>query len=284
MTFLDQAFPRVRSIFYLAPLQRFAFAAAAFLFLAPALNAQDAKAIVAAAVQTELAADRDDHSAFLYRDHDMTPDHDTLFYTVETQQGSLRKKLEDHGRPLSPDERRADDNRINALLNDTAAQQKARRDSNHDDNQAEQMLRLLPTAFLWTVASDDGKVVTLNFKPDPAYAAGAFDPEAKVLSAMGGQITVAKPENRIASIKGTLLSDVTFFGIFGRLHKGGSFDVIRKEVVPGHWQMTESHVHLNGHALFFKTIGSDEDEIRTSFKLSTAKTLQQAQEILKDVR
>ena len=257
--------------------------AVALLLLSPRLHAQDAKAIVSQAVQTELAADRDDHSAFMYRDHDITPDHDTLFYTVETQQGTLRKKLEDHGHPLSPAERQADEDRIHALLNDKAAQQKARHDSNHDDNQAEQMLRLLPTAFVWTIASDDGKTVTLNFKPDPAYAAGAFDPEAKVLSAMGGQITVARPENRIASIKGTLLSDVTFFGFFGRLRKGGSFDVIRKEVVPGHWQMTESRVHLNGHALFFKTIGSDENEIRSDFKLSTAKTLEQASEILQTI-
>ena len=258
-------------------------AAVTLVLLSRGLNAQDAKTIVSQAVQTELAADHDDHSAFMYRDHDITPDRDTLFYTVETQQGSLRKKLEDHGHPLSPVERQADEDRIRALLNDKAAQQKARHDSNHDDNQAEQMLKLLPTAFLWTIASDDGKTVTLNFKPDPAYAAGAFDPEAKVLSAMGGQITVARPENRIASIKGTLLADVTFFGFFGRLRKGGSFDVTRKEVVPGHWQMTESRVHINGHALFFKTIGSDENEIRSEFKLSTAKTLEQAGEILQTI-
>ncbi len=255
------------------------------LGFAPALSAraQDAKAIVTAAVQTELAADRNDHSAYMYRDHDITPDHDTLYYAVETPEGNLRKKLEDRGRPLSPDERRAEDARLRAQIADAAAMAKVRKDSSHDDNQAEEMLKLLPQAYLWTITKEDGNLVTLDFKPDPAFSPSGF--EAKVLSAMGGQITVARRENRIRSIKGTLLDDVTFFlGIGGRLRKGGSFEVQRREVAPGHWQMTETHVHIAGHALFFKTIGSQEDEVRTDFKPSPAQTVQQAGEILSHIQ
>jgi hypothetical protein len=253
-------------------------------FFSIATHAQDAKAIVATAVKTELAADRDDHTAFMYRDHDVTPDHDTLYYVVETHEGALKKKLEDHGRPLTPDERRDDDQKIQALVNDPAAMARIRRDSSHDDNQAEQMLRLLPTAFLWTVVSDTPSLVTLSFKPDPNFSPGVFDPESKVLGAMGGQITVERPGMHIASIKGTLLSDVNFFGFLGHLRKGGSFEVIRKDVAGGHWQMTEQHVHINGHALFFKTISSNEDELRKDFKISTVLGLPQAYDVLKDVK
>jgi hypothetical protein len=255
----------------------------AFLALAAAAHAQDAKSLVSTAVNNELAADKSDHAAFMYRDHDVTPDHDTLYYVVETPQGNLKKLLEDHGHPLTAEQRSADNARIAALLADPAAQAKARNASSHDDNQAVQMLRLLPSAYIWTIAGEEGNLVTLNFKPDPNFSPNSF--EAKVLSAMGGQIQVQKPEMRIASIKGTLLDDVTFgWGILGRLRKGGSFDVVRKEVAPGHWQETLSNVHINGRALFFKTIGSDEDETRTDFKPSPAQTLKQADEILKEIR
>jgi hypothetical protein len=253
-------------------------------FIPRATHAQDAKSIVAAAVKVELDSDRDDHTAFMYRDHDITPDHDTLYYVVETPQGVLKKKLEDHGRPLTPDERREDDQKIQALVNDPAAMARLRRDSSHDDNQAEQMLRLLPAAFLWTIVSDTGNLVTLSFKPDPNFSPSVFDPEAKVLGAMGGQITVTRPDMHIASIKGTLLSDVNFFGFLGHLRKGGSFEVIRKDVAGGHWQMTEQHVHINGHALFFKTISSNEDELRKDFKISTVPGLPQAYDVLKEVK
>ena len=77
-----------------------------------------------------------------------------------------------------------------------------------------------------------------------------FDPdgmEAKVLSAMAGQITISKPQMRIRSIKGTLVDDVRIgFGVLARMHKGGSFQVERREVVPHHWQVTESRVHILG--------------------------------------
>ena len=258
--------------------------ALAFAFVLTSIaHAQDAKAIVTAAVQRELRSDREDHTAFQYRDHDVTPDHDTLVYTVETPQGSLRKRLEDHGRPLDAAEREADNQRIRARLADRAAQSKAQKDSSSDDNQAEQMLKLFPVAYTWTVVSEQGNLVTLNFKPDPNFSPSGF--EAKVLSAMGGQIVVERPDNRIRAIRGTLLDDVTFFlGIGGRLQKGGSFAVERREVAPGHWQMTETHVHIGGHALFFKSIGSQEDETRTDFKVSNAKTLAEANDLLNHIQ
>lgn len=241
---------------------------------------KDPKAIVTDAVKTELDADHTDHSAYIYHDHDVTPDHDTLYFTVETPEGNLRRKLEDHGRPLTPAERKADDDRIRTQLNDKNLQAKLRRDSAHDDEQAEQMLKLLPVAYLWTLASEQGDLITLNFKPDPAFTPDSL--EARVLSAMAGQIVVARGDNRIRTIRGSLVADVKFgFGILGRLSKGGTFQVERREIAPHHWQVTDSHVNIEGHALFFKTIGSQEDETRTDFRPSPAQTLQQAFEIIK---
>jgi hypothetical protein len=250
--------------------------------LTATLNAQEPRQIVATAVNNELASNKADHSAWQYFDHDVTPDHDTLSYMVETPQGNLHKLLKDHERVLTPDQRAFDEQRNQTFLNDRAAQQKARNNAGHDDNQAEQMLRLLPEAYLWTIASESGNLITLNFKPDPNYSPKSF--EARVLAAMGGQIVLQRPEMRIVSIKGTLLEDVNLLGgLLARLRKGGTFGYTRREVGPGHWQMVTSTVHINGHALFFKTIGSDEDETRSDFKPSPAQTLQQANEILKEI-
>ncbi len=236
---------------------------------------QNAKAIVSSAVQTELNADRTDHTAYIYRDRDVTPDHDTLYQVIETPGGNLRRKLEDHGKPLSPEERKAEDDRIAKLLADKSLQAKEQRDGARDDEQAEQMLKLLPEAYIWTIAGEQGDLVTLNFRPDPNFTAANM--EARVLSAMAGQIVVARGDNRIRTIRGSLVADVKFFlGIGGRLKQGGTFQVERREVAPHHWQVTDSHVKIEGHALFFKSIGSVEDETRSDFKPSPAQNLQQA--------
>jgi hypothetical protein len=249
---------------------------------APQIRAQqsaESKNLIQQTVQTELASDRSDHTAFQYYDHDVTPDHDTLFYTVETPQGVLKRKIDDHGKPLNAEERRGDDLRLHALAADRNAQIKLQKDSQHDDSQAEQMLELLPNAFLWSFAEERGDLIELNFKPDPAYVPDTM--ESRVFAAMAGQVVVNRREKRIYTIRGTLIQDVKFgFGIFGRLKQGGTFEVERREVVAGHWQMTESHVHLVGKALFFKTIGSQEDETRFDFQIAEAKTMQQAYDAL----
>ena len=242
---------------------------------------RDPRAVVAAAVKTELNSNHTDHTAYMYYDHDVTPDHDTLFYVVETPNGNLKKKLQDHGRPLTPEERKADDDRIAKLMADKNAQLKEQKDASHDDEQAEAMLKLLPTAFIWTITGEQGDLTTLDFKPDPSFT--PTDSESRVLSAMAGQITVAKGDDRIRSLKGTLTQDIRFGMGLAKLHKNGFFQVERREVGGHHWQITESNVKIEGHALFFKTIGTIEDETRSEFKISTAQNLQQAYEILRDI-
>ena len=250
------------------------------LTLLPAAHAQqDPRALVASAVQSELHANHTDHTPFIYRDHDITPEHNTLFFTVETPLGNLRRQLEDHGKPLTPEQRKTDDERIHALMTDKNLQQKQQRDNAHDDQQAEEMLKLLPTAFLWTLVSEKGDLITLDFKPDPAFQPTSM--ESRVLSTMAGQIVIARGDNRIRTIRGVLVDDVKFFlGIGGRLKKGGGFQVERREVAPHHWQVVETHTKIEGKALFFKSIGSIEDEVRTDFHISPAQNLEQAHEII----
>jgi hypothetical protein len=244
-------------------------------------EAGDAKEIVTAAVKTELEADRNDHSAYMYRDHDVTPDKDTVYLVVETPEGSLKRKLEDHALPLSADQRHVEDLRIHAFVNDKSVQEKQRKDSAHDDEQAEAMLKLLPVAFAWTIQNETPERVTLGFKPDPTFKPTSM--EARVLSTMAGEIVVARPSNRIEHIKGQLTDDVKIgYGLLGRLKQGGTFNVERREIVPGHWQITATHVHIDGRALLFKTIGQQEDETKTGFKPSPSTTLEQAQAVLSE--
>ncbi|WP_125485111.1 hypothetical protein [Edaphobacter aggregans] len=240
-----------------------------------------AQAIVRAAVQTELTADRDDHSRWRYRDLYSNPDGEFLFHVVETDHGSIKKKLKQNGQPLTPDQLRAEDARIQSFVNDPAQQAKQRKDGEQDDKRAENMLRLLPDAFLWTVKSDAPDAVTLAFTPDPDFTAPSM--EARVFAAMAGEIVVSKPQNRIQSIKGKLIHDVKFaYGLFGRMYQGGTFNIERRELAPKVWQITESHIHIDGHVLLFKNIHEQEDEVKTDFRPTPpATTLEQAATILK---
>jgi predicted metalloprotease with PDZ domain len=48
------------------------------------------------------------------------------------------------------------------------------------------------------------------------------------------------------------------------------------------WQIVETHVHIEGKALFFKTIGEQQDEVQTEFtQVPPGTTLEQAVEMSK---
>ena len=240
-----------------------------------------AQQIVRAAVKVELAADLADHSRWQYRDLNHKPDGEALYEVVETDHGAVKKKLKHDGHPLTPDELKAEDARIQSFVNDPDQQAKQRKDGEQDDKRAENMLRLLPDAFFWTVKNDAADTVTLAFVPNPDFPAPSM--EARVFAAMAGEIVINKSQNRIQTIKGKLIRDVTFgWGLFGRMNEGGTFNVERRELAPGIWQITESHVHIDGHVLLFKTISEQEDEVKSDFRRTPpATTLEQAATILK---
>jgi hypothetical protein len=59
--------------------------------------------------------------------------------------------------------------------------------------------------------------------------------------------------------------------------------VERRQTGGGIWQITETHVHIDGHALLFKSIAEQEDDVKSKFRqLSKDVSLEQAeQELLK---
>jgi hypothetical protein len=234
---------------------------------------QDARAFVQKAVQNEMAKDLADHSHWLYIEVDQKPEHPVRQWVADTANGSLKRILQIDGYRLSPADQLQ---RMNRFLSDPSAQAKQRKSGAHDDKEAAEMLKLLPRAFLWTRVGEKGNNVLLHFRPDPSF--NPPDLESKVFAAMEGDMAVDKSQMRIASLKGKMIKDVTIFGgILGRLNAGGTFDVERRETGGGVWQITETHVHINGHALLFKTISEQEDDVKWDFKeLPAGVTMEQA--------
>jgi len=234
---------------------------------------QDARQFVEHAVKNELAKDEVDHSRWLYLEVDQKPEHPVKQWVADTSNGSLKRILQIDGHPLSPDEQQQ---RVNRFLSDPSAQARQHKSSAHDDQEAAEMLEMLPKAFIWTRKGEEGDNTILHFKPDPNFRPS--DLEAKVFAAMEGDMAVDTQQLRIASLKGKMIQNVKIFGgLLGELNAGGTFDVERRETGSGVWQITETHVHIQGHALIFKTISEQEDDVKSNFKqLPGNITMQQA--------
>ncbi len=234
----------------------------AFFLVCAAAHAQDPRSLVNQAVQTELAADAADHSRWLYFDVDRKPNSEIEQWVAETRGGDLQRVLENNGQKLTRSEQQS---RMENFIRDLGAQARQRKSGQHDDQQASEMLSMLPHAFIWTKTGAQGNTTILHFKPNPGFHPPTW--ESRVFAAMEGDMAIDNAQHRIVSLKGRLIHDVRFAGgLLGVLKAGGSFDVERRETGKGEWQITETHVHIEGHALLFKNISEDEDEEKSKFK------------------
>jgi hypothetical protein len=235
----------------------------------------DALQVLRNAVSAELEANHTDHSIWTYHDHDKTPDQDGTFLTIETRQGTLRRLIAINGEPLSASAAGAETQRIETYVHDPEAQAKARKNGAHDDAQAAEMLKMLPDAFIWSKVSETPEFITLRFQPNPGFSPP--DMQSRVMGAMTGEMVIARNGDRIRTLRGQLSYNVLIgFGLLAKLYKGGTFDVERRLVGDGHWQITETHVHIGGHALLFHSSGQQEDEVKTDWKPSLDDTLEAA--------
>jgi len=246
-----------------APFLVTAFASLVFVISsATPARAEDPKEIVQEAVNTEMEAGKSDHTKWIFYETDRKPGHTVKQWVAQTPKGSLERVLEENGRSTNEQEQKS---RIESFIQDGSAQEKQRKAGQQDDRESGKMLSMMPHAFLWEIASSQGDNITLHFKPNPAYHAP--DMESRVFAVTEGDMIVTKTEHRIATIKGRMTKAVKFAGgLFGSLDPGGTFDIERRQTGNGEWQITETHVHIHGHLLFFKTISDQEDDVKTKFK------------------
>lgn len=225
-------------------------------------HAQNPRDIVQQAVKTELSADNNDHSRWAFFETDRKPERAVRQWVAETREGNLRRVVELNGHPLATSEQKS---KMDAFVHDTSTRSRQRKNEHHDDEQAAELLRLLPDAFIWTYKGRVGANENLHFRPNPQFRPP--DLESKVFAAMEGDMLVDAEQHRIVSLKGKLVHDVKLFGGFlGSLAAGGTFDVERRMTGSHVWQITETHVHINGRVLLFKTISEQEDDVKTQFR------------------
>lgn len=230
--------------------------------------------MVATAVHIQIKAMENDHSVFLYHDHDVQPGKDKYAIVVQTaSHGSIHRVTRLNGKAIPLSQQKA---QVEHFVHSPQLQQKQHQNDQHDAKQVKQLLRMIPKAFLWSLHSESKQDITLAYKPNPNFHPP--NKEDRVFAAMAGQMVLDRKQHRIVSFNGKIIHNVDFFfGLLGRMDKGGTFSVHRRELQPHVWEIVSTHTDIHGHILLFKTINQNEDEHDTAFKKVPQNiTLQQA--------
>lgn len=253
------------------------------LLAAPRVShAQSAQDIVRKVVGNELWYSDHDHTRWIYEDDYQSPSKNQVKLVIQTPQGNLSEIVQSYGRTPPPPMHQADLTRMRRTVQDPSFRAQQRQNERHDDQQATNLLKMLPDAFIWHIDSREHGKIRLSYHPNPNFSPPTMS--SRVLAAMSGTMIVNERQMRLEDLFGRLDKPVEFgWGLFGRLNAGGTFQVIRSQIAPNEWQITETHVHISGHALFFKSIGDQEDEVTKDYHPAPdGVDLQKAQQMMLD--
>ncbi|WP_231581411.1 hypothetical protein [Silvibacterium bohemicum] len=229
--------------------------------------AADPVALVRRAVANELKPGNGAHP-YRYKLHKVDNNRVTTKEIIETKDGDVARLIEYDGHPLGPVANQDELDRLNNLLQHPEVQEHRHKREQADSNRANEMIRLLPDAFLYHFESMEqgpsGQAVRLSLKPNPAFHPP--DREAEVYAGMAGELWIDQQQERMVKLDVHLIDYVNFgWGILGKLYKGGSILVEQKDVGNDHWEQYHFKLNLHGKALMLKSLEFDTTEDETDF-------------------
>lgn len=225
--------------------------------------------------------DRERVSCWEYRVDKQTGPQTVVKEQIDTRQGPIFRLIASGGTPLTSDQQKQEDVRLDRLLHDTGEQQRVFQQQKDDEARVERLMQLMPAAFLYDYdGPPNGNQVRMKFRPNPSFVPPTY--EARVFHSLAGTVTVDAEKKRLIDMSGETIDRVDFaYGLLGHVEKGGKFEIHREPVTGSHWKTDLVAVHVQGKIVFFKTISKDQREARSEFRpVPTDISLAQARNLL----
>jgi hypothetical protein len=231
-------------------------------------------ALVRKTVETEIKANGTS-AKFMFRERKETPQGSETKLVIETREAMAAILIAINDRPLTSEQRVAEDARVNRFVNDPVELAKRQKQEKDAAEHIGRIMKALPDAFLYEYAGNEpakpglgkagGTLVRLNFRVNPNYVPPTH--VEQVLTGMQGYLLIDDGKFRIAKIDGTLQKEVGFgWGILGHLDRGGHFLVEQGDVGQGDWEITHMDLAFTGKVMFFKSLNIKSSEYETDFR------------------
>lgn len=184
---------------------------------------------------------------------------------VETTDGSMQRLISEDGKPLSENQRNAEDRRIMYLANHPDEFRRNVQRRKEDEARMPELLREIPNVFMFRSVDSVGEYTRIAFQPNPSFHEESY--QDRVIHAMAGMLIIHTADMRLSELDAHLERKVEFgFGILGVLRDKTNLSLVREEVSAGQWTTTKLRFHLDGSILLLKTISRDLNSSRYGFK------------------
>src|SRR5258708_30344585 len=197
--------------------RRLSLVAFCLLSVRPLLSAQTGKVLIADACYNEFHQ-REQNALWASRVQGHTAGHVYLEEEIETVDGPIHRVISVDSHEPSPSERKEDDARLHDLAQSPKARLALKKDRDADERKVDDLLRVIPEAFLFDDQGNQGGLEKVAFRPNPAYAPSTY--EERAVHAMSGIILVDPKGKRLAQFFATLIHKEYFaFGAVCNLNQ-----------------------------------------------------------------
>ena len=147
--------------------------------------------LVRKTVQNEVKAATDDSARYMFRSRKETPRGTQTKLYVQTRDAMVGLLIALNDKPLTPEQRQAEESRVERLLKNPAELQHKRKQEKDDEERTTRIMKALPDAFLYEydgtetgkqgVGAPGDELVRLRFRSNPNY-----DPPSRVEQVLAG--------------------------------------------------------------------------------------------------
>jgi hypothetical protein len=255
---------RSRTTSLLALVSRFVtLTFAAGMALPPVSPSQTAKELIGEACHNELQ-EREHRTLWSYVAERRNNNHVFREQVIETEDAPVRHLLAVDGYPPTSMQIKEENDRLQDLLNNASQRHAIRKQQDNDNKKMEELLRIIPEAFIFEDQGREGESERIAFHPDPGFKPKTY--EQRILHALDGIVFIDLHDKRIARLSGSLGTRVEFgFGVIGHVERGGTTDITRVHLARGVWKTSAEKIDIDGRFVLLKTINKHQDESRTGF-------------------
>jgi len=254
-----------RTIFLLVHTTRFvAFTFVAGMVLTPALPSQTAKDLIRDACYNELQQ-REKRTLWSYVAEHHSNNHVFREQVIETVDSPVRHLLAVDGHAPTSVQMKEENDRQQRLLKSQSGRHAIQKQQEDDNKKMEELLRIIPEAFVFEDQGKEGESEKIAFHPNPEFKPKTY--EQRILHALDGIVFIDLHEKRIARLSGSLGTRVVFgYGVIGHVDQGGTTEITRIHLSPGVWKTSAEKIDIDGRFVMLKTIDKHQDESRTGFE------------------
>jgi hypothetical protein len=241
----------------------------------PALPSISPHGLVAEAAANELVALHHKGSYLRYRMETVNERGDQVRDVIESKDGTVARLILKDGKPLTAEQDKAEQQRLNDMLASPAAYAKHVKNGESEKSMADKMIPLMPDAMINTYTPGQPQSgrnrgapeIVLDYKPNPKFVPP--NTQAQGLTGLQGRVWIDAKTHYVVRMEGTIFRPVNFgWGMLAHIYPGGKVEMSQTSVGDNRWIFTDFSMELSVRALMVKKL-----DIHSSAKTSNYQKL-----------